>query len=210
MDKITVRDAMEDIDAALFVGDYFEDQTERTLLRSMTARWERRMKEIEDNPAADPEPPPSRPKADTVLGSHLRISIESIPHKQQRYNTCGDYFEASEGEGVVINVSELPSRREMILVAIHELIEWALCEAEGISIQEIDNFDLHYCGEGLPEEPGDCDESPYYKQHQIASGIERLLAAEMGVDWLTYERHVAELDYSQPVEPLPYDDDIPF
>lgn len=140
------------------------------------------------------------------LSNTLLVSIISVPHKEQRYDTCGDYY----GDPPMIVVSELPSRREMLLVAIHELIELALCEAEGIGIEEIDKFDMAEEMDQDGIDPGDHSESPYYKQHQIASGIEKLLAAEMGVDWLTYERHVAELDYSQPVEPLTYDDDIPF
>lgn len=145
--------------------------------------------------------------------SILHISIASIPHNQQRYDTCGDWkTEIIDGiETVLITVSNLSSRREMLLVVIHELIEMALCEAEGVSSEEVDNFDLHYCGDGLPLEPGDHPEAPYYKQHQFASGIERILAAEMGVDWLTYSRHIEELEYNQPVEPAPsFDDDIPF
>lgn len=149
----------------------------------------------------------------------LGILIQDIPHREQRYNTCGDYFEekleySPELGGyptlLHVKVSKLPSRREMFLVAIHELIELALCEAEGIGIEEIDRFDMQEGMDIEGIEPGDHPDAPYYKQHQIASGIERILAAEMGVDWLTYERHIAELDYSKPVEPLTYDDDIPF
>lgn len=140
------------------------------------------------------------------LSNTLLVSIISVPHKEQRYNTCGDYY----GDPPMIVVSYLPSRREMLLVAIHELIELALCEAEGVEIEEIDRFDMQEGMDIEGIEPGDHPDAPYYKQHQIASGIERILAAEMGVDWLTYERHIAELDYSKPVEPLTYDDDIPF
>lgn len=103
----------------------------------------------------------------------------------------------------MIVVSELPDHREMLLIAIHELIEWTLCQFAGISNEEIDDFDKnHLLHHSKPEssnktfaadEPGDCTAAPYYRQHQIASGIERLLAAELGVDWLTYERHIEEL-----------------
>lgn len=88
----------------------------------------------------------------------------------------------------------------MILVAIHELCEWAICDAKGITIKAIDAFDLGE-GRGL-KEPGDHPHAPYYHGHQIASGIERILAAELGVDWQSYCRHIDELHYNQPVEPL--------
>jgi hypothetical protein len=125
----------------------------------------------------------------------FRIIIDEIPHSDQRYNTCGDYFEA-EDASVVINVSQLVDRREMALIAIHELVEWALCQAAGVTNKSIDDFDCCYPdGAELPHpvEPGDHPDAPYYRQHQFATGIERILAAELGVDWLTYERHIEEL-----------------
>lgn len=126
--------------------------------------------------------------------SSLAIWISSIPHNAQRYDTCGDYQYVNNV--LSLTISELPNRREMYLVAIHELIEAALCEAEGITHEEIDRFDI--IGEGKDNaldnlEPGDNRRAPYYHQHQIATGIERILAAEMGVDWLAYERHIQEL-----------------
>ncbi len=128
----------------------------------------------------------------------MKILIEPIMHSEQRYNTCGDYYfdegpidiGASDGPTLRIRVSELKDRREVLLIAIHELIEWALCDSVGISNQVIDEFDLVYKG---GKEPGDEFQAPYYYQHQVATGIERILAAEMGVDWLAYERHINEL-----------------
>jgi hypothetical protein len=137
----------------------------------------------------------------------LRVHISSIPHKNQRYDTCGDWFQRQDDLGqLVINVSYLPSRREMFLVAIHELIEAFLCECAGITQASVDKFDKEFSDLIYNEdqkdlarpgdhewEPGDDIRAPYYKQHQFASGIERILAAEAGVDWLTYEQHIKEL-----------------
>lgn len=120
----------------------------------------------------------------------MRILIESIPHKDQRYDTCGDYQDFTSH--IYISVSELPDKREMLLIAIHELIEWALCDANWprITNETIDAFDLAYRGD---REPGDDTNAPYYTQHQIATGIERILAADMGVPWAVYEGHIKEL-----------------
>jgi hypothetical protein len=99
----------------------------------------------------------------------------------------------------------------MWLIAIHELIEAALCEVAGITEKQVDEFDMSAEIQDFAGEPGDLHDAPYYRQHQIASGIERLLAAEMGVDWLTYERHISEVGQPPrvdlPSEPL-IDDDI--
>jgi hypothetical protein len=35
-------------------------------------------------------------------------------------------------------------------------------------------------------EPGDDPRAPYYREHQFASGMERLMAAELGIDWQQY------------------------
>src|SRR5271165_7327512 len=59
----------------------------------------------------------------------LAIAIRFIPHRLQRYDTCGDYYQMEDT--LCVQVSELNDRREMLLVAIHELCEWALCQAKG-------------------------------------------------------------------------------
>lgn len=130
---------------------------------------------------------------------HIQIDIQSIPHSSQRYDTCGDYYLGKnhiDEQTLFINVSKLTDRREMLLVAIHELIEWALLDTLGVPNSLVDDFDQTYpdCAElPHPEEPGDHPDAPYYKQHQLATGIERILAAEMGVNWTTYTQHIEEL-----------------
>jgi hypothetical protein len=136
----------------------------------------------------------------------LRVVIRSVLYKNQRYNTCGDWyesdyysFETGAQRALEITVSELPDRREMFLVAIHELIEAFLCECAGVTEQAVDQFDYGFEQMRVPSdgEPGDQITAPYYRQHQIATGIERILAAEAGVDWLTYEQHIKELSNGQ-------------
>ena len=126
------------------------------------------------------------------------ITIRSVAHKKQRYPTVGDWYatpnrtgskEIFEGQALIINVSEELPRKEQFLVAIHELIEAFLCECAGVPQEAVDKFDMQFNNDfGI--EPGDDSSAPYYRQHQIASGIERMLAAEVGVDWLEYGRHV--------------------
>jgi hypothetical protein len=142
--------------------------------------------------------PQASPRA-TVLP--LLVNIAAIPHKDQRYDTCGDWYYGylPLDETLVINVSSELSRHEMLLVAIHELIEAFLCECAGITEQQVDAFDhgfeqMRVSADG---EPGDQITAPYYHQHQIATEIERILAAEVGVDWLEYERHIQELSNGQ-------------
>jgi hypothetical protein len=48
----------------------------------------------------------------------------------------------------------------------------------------VDDFDFS-CPKDV--EPGDHPDAPYKREHCFATGIERLLAAELGVDWTAYE-----------------------
>ncbi len=125
----------------------------------------------------------------------MKIVIESLPHELQRYPTVGDYWEEAGADQ--IRVSELPDWRFEALVAVHELIEMILTRHRGIAEQAISDFDIGF--EKAREEgkvfgePGDDPRAPYQREHFFATNVERLLAAELGVDWFGYERLVDEL-----------------
>jgi hypothetical protein len=143
----------------------------------------------------------------------MDIIARTIPHEQQRYPTTGDwrfmrYRDMSHPElssdSLYVHVSKMPDERYEQLVAVHEIIEALLCKQAGISEESVSEYDNAYeaaresdsvrhqqasCG-CIPteiSEPGDDIHAPYYRQHQIATGIERILAAELGVDWNAYE-----------------------
>ena len=114
--------------------------------------------------------------------------IRTIPHHRQRYPTCGDWW-ATEDQWN-IRVSALGDWRYEFLVSLHEQIEMALCVARGISEDAVTTFD-----EAHPDadSPGDLLDAPYRREHRFAENLERLMAAELGVDWDTYDRIVGEL-----------------
>lgn len=115
--------------------------------------------------------------------------IHTVPHKHQRYDTVGDYVKRRDGI-TEFRISELGDDRMESLVAIHEIIEQVLCKHKGISIDQIDAFDMSFKGEG---EPGDCPRAPYRDQHRLATLVEVILAKEMGVDWKEYEQRIDSL-----------------
>ena len=122
----------------------------------------------------------------------MNINIQSIPHDQQRYPTVGDYWQQDGVEQ--IRVSELPDWRYEALVAVHELIEMVLTKHRLISEEMISEFDIAFeqdreMGRVLGE-PGDDPRAPYRKEHFFATSLERLLAAELDVDWRAYETFV--------------------
>lgn len=136
----------------------------------------------------------------------LKIEIESIPHSDQRYPTCGDwYFEDREGGRVlVIKVSEEMGEHSAFLVAVHELVEVWLATARGVTVQQVDDFDIAYEkahreggtleGKRLDEsEPGDDPTCPVFKEHGVATAIEALLCAELGIPWHVHDKAVEDL-----------------
>lgn len=133
-----------------------------------------------------------KPGEDIIRSLPKRIEINFIPHKDHRYPTIGDYFESGEVGNVIINVSKMTDKRYEMLVAIHELIEMCLCDTDGIPLDEIDRFDKSAFGQAS-DDPGFESKAPYRKQHTIATGIEMMLAAEMGVDWVRYENYLGHL-----------------
>lgn len=133
----------------------------------------------------------------------MKIIIETIPHAQQRYPTCGDWFTDPDGT-LRIEVSEEMGDDSCFLVALHELVEAKLAMKAGITVQQVDDFDIAYEkahrqggtleGERLDEtEPGDDPTCPVFRQHLLATAIERLVCGEMDVDWNEHANRVEAL-----------------
>lgn len=125
----------------------------------------------------------------------MKIIIETIPHASHRYPTCGDWFRDSDGT-LHIKVSEEIGDKFALLVALHELIEVTLCEERGMACEQVDKFDIAYektRAENDDGEPGDSPDAPYRKEHFFATSIERLMCAEMGIEWNKYESDIFKL-----------------
>lgn len=118
----------------------------------------------------------------------IKVTIETIPHSAHRYNTIGDWLVDQNG-ALIIRVSDLADWRLEMLVAIHELIEAALCAHANITQEKVDAFDMNYKGD---EEPGDDPKAPYAGPHCVATGVERIIAACMGISWSKYESVLAD------------------
>lgn len=120
-----------------------------------------------------------------------KIVIDVIPHKKQRYPTCGDYFK-KKGE-LHVRISKMNSKHEF-LVLMHEMIEWFLINEKGISIKSIDDFDILYEETKTDNsEPGNDPNAPYHDAHVYATEIEMMLAKKLGVKWSMYEKNVNNL-----------------
>jgi len=116
------------------------------------------------------------------------IAFSPIPHRNQRYETLGDWF--YKGEGFLqIHVSLVGNEDYEFLLLFHELVEAWLCRKRNISSADVDRFDMSYVGDG---EPGDHPTAPYHKEHVFATLLEKTMAGELGIDWDEYE-HDLEL-----------------
>ena len=119
----------------------------------------------------------------------LSVRIEVIPHAGQRYNTVGDWYYRNPF-ALQVRISSLGNEDYEFLIAVHEFIEAYLCRARTISTRDVDVFDKMWQG---PMEPGDSPEAPYHKEHRFATVVERMLAAELGIDWEKYEFVLGEV-----------------
>ena len=128
----------------------------------------------------------------------MKIHIETIPHKEQRYETPGDYW-LDDKDVIQLRVSQLSDWRYEALIIIHELVEIFLCKLWNIEWSKIDAFDIQFEKErkqGLhlqTDEPGDNEDAPYYWEHQLATAFEKMLSGLMGVVWKKYDEEVVNL-----------------
>jgi hypothetical protein len=122
----------------------------------------------------------------------MTATIQSVPHAKHRYPTVGDWMIGGDG-AIIINVSATGNPDYDFLVGVHELIEAYLCLRRGISQESVDSFDMNIEKAHQKAltfsayEPGDHPDAPYRREHCTATGVERILAAELNVNWHEYE-----------------------
>ena len=125
----------------------------------------------------------------------MNVTIKVIAHDKQRYSTCGDWIYDEQGD-LWILVSRLGNWRYEMLIALHELVEVLACRHYRISQKRVDAFDIAFEKRrqaGNTDEPGDDDKAPYRIQHLLATGIEKIIAALLGVSWKKYANAIESL-----------------
>jgi hypothetical protein len=139
------------------------------------------------------------------------IEVRTIKHEDQRYPTWADW-EVQEGMGVVIRVSDHSDKAKVVdgrylyLAAIHELVEFLVCQEHGVTQDDVDKFDIDYenrrmrgewdaaCGCAITNDPGSDRHAPYKAAHHVAELIEYGLAKLLGVDPKKYDAAFVALD----------------
>jgi hypothetical protein len=118
------------------------------------------------------------------------VHVKVIPHDQQRYDTCGDWWwEGEDGETLQVRISDMGNPLYEQCVLMHELTEVLLCKHRSISTEMVDAWDTAY-GEG---EPGDDPKAPYHKEHDAGNVVERFMAFQFGIDWDEYNNAFDDL-----------------
>lgn len=112
--------------------------------------------------------------------------IVTGPAEEMRYPTAGDWLSDDPRSQTIVVVAMADWRHEF-LIALHELVEAALCNQRGIKEADVTAFDKAFAGDG---EPGDDPRAPYCREHKIATAVERMMAFELGVDWDEYDAAV--------------------
>lgn len=124
-----------------------------------------------------------------------KIITRVIDHCDQRYNTVGDYYYTCNGT-LLISVSNMGDWRSEYLIMLHEITEIEECFRLGISVRDIDKFDLEFDAKRQPgdtSEPGDNPNCPYYPCHQLASKEEREGCKRLGLSWEDHDGAVARI-----------------
>jgi len=131
--------------------------------------------------------------ADTSWKLPDKIIIKYINHKNQLYNSDGDYYE--HGKDWDVYISKMEDWRYSFACTIHELVEMALTKNNKINWKNITDFDIKH-----PKflDPGHHKDAPYHTEHMEAEKIEREIIKLFGLDWDTYEKDYAKLDKYPP------------
>lgn len=128
----------------------------------------------------------------------MNIIIKTIPNTEQRPEVDGcDWFWDEHGD-LQVRVSPMSDWRYEFLLGIHEAVEAVMCKHNGVTQQQVDEFDTQYAStHPVDAEAGDDTAAPYKREHCFATAIERILCAELGVDWKTYDDELKR-DYPNP------------
>lgn len=112
------------------------------------------------------------------------IVIKIINHKDQRYDTWGDYWIEDDGT-VQFRISRFENSYNVMPLLVHEFLEFWRCMAEGIKEPDITDYDLAHLED---DDPGMNLDAPYHKEHLQSMGIERFICMQDGIDFETYYR----------------------
>lgn len=128
----------------------------------------------------------------------MKIEIEIKPIDQMRYPTVGDYYYKKDGT-LKFEIADTGNVVYNTMVLIHEMVEELMTKQLGITEKKISDFDLKFESEresgmhGMEAEPGFDVRSPYQSEHMIATAVEMIICAHLGIKWNKYNYDINSL-----------------
>jgi hypothetical protein len=128
----------------------------------------------------------------------LSINFKVIPHKEQRYETFGDYWWDESGV-LQARISDIGDDDMHFAGFLHEVFEAYSTNKKGVKEPDIMAFDEMFnkeTDEGLhkiDDEPGEDPRAPYKEDHLFANVLEKLAGIFLKVDEQEYQRRVTKL-----------------
>lgn len=121
----------------------------------------------------------------------MNIRVLSVPNeeiKTRRGFTGADWWWSGELDLEVRVASELEDWRERAALALHEVSEALMCKWLGITVEQVDEFDVKYQAEHeIDLNAGDTPGCPYEFPHTFATAIERIFTGVVGLHWQPYD-----------------------
>lgn len=129
----------------------------------------------------------------------MDILIRVIDNGQHRHPFTGaDWFWDNDGN-LQVRVSKLSDWRYEALLGIHEAVEAIMCKHNNVTQESVDVFDTWYDQTHASDlNAGDDPNAPYRREHCFATAIERVLCAELNVNWKQYDDELAAIPSVQP------------
>lgn len=128
----------------------------------------------------------------------MNVSIKVIPDNEMRPMISGADWYFDEHGDLQVRVSPLSDWRREMLLAMHETTEAIMCMHNGVSQGAVDAFDIEFDKTHKSDlNAGDDPRAPYVREHCLATAIERILCAELEVNWRDYD-HELEAAYPGP------------
>lgn len=122
--------------------------------------------------------------------------LKTTAHQNIRNDQAGDW---TIGEHIVAISAKMDCPESELAVCVHELIEAWLCRKNGITDEQVTEFDAMFEKErnegkhDLFDEAGDDPRAPYFDAHQRATNVEADVCKALGLSWRQHDENVNTL-----------------
>ena len=129
---------------------------------------------------------------------NINAQIVSKAEISARKGFTGADWWISEDGTLQVRVERLATYGRTMSLMVHEIVEAVLAKMHGVTVEQVDKFDLKFEAEN-PEnkgiEAGDAPGCPYGREHMAATACERIVAMECGVgscdSWSEYDQELS-------------------